>query len=73
VSYFPFQNIDDALFHDSKNEEALEEPLDALGPSCYNKYDDVVDKNDEFIDVGKLKWDVISDDEDPIYNIEGHF
>jgi len=30
VSHFPFQNFDDALFHVLKNEEVLEEPLDAL-------------------------------------------
>jgi hypothetical protein len=73
VSYFPFQVFDDALFHDSENEEVLEEPLDALDPSCYNKDDDVVDNIDEFIHVGRCKWDVIGHDEDPIYDIEGHF
>jgi hypothetical protein len=29
VSYFPFQDLDDALFYDLENEEVLEEPLDA--------------------------------------------
>jgi hypothetical protein len=33
----------------------------------------VVDNIDEFIHVGRRKWDVIGHDEDPIYDIEGHF
>jgi ABC-type transporter Mla maintaining outer membrane lipid asymmetry ATPase subunit MlaF len=51
----------------------LEEPLDALDPSCYDKGDDVIDNIDEFIHVGRHKWDVIGHDGDPIYDIEGHF
>jgi hypothetical protein len=47
--------------------------LDALDPSCYNKSDDVIENIDEFIHVGRHKWDVICLGEDPIYNIEGHF
>jgi hypothetical protein len=53
--------------------EVLEEPLDALSPSCYDKSNDMVNNIDEFIHVGKRKWDVIGYDGDPIYNIEGHF
>jgi hypothetical protein len=49
VSYTHFQNFDDALFYDSKNEEVIEEPLDALDPSCFNKGDDVIKNIDEFI------------------------
>jgi len=48
----------------------LEEPLDALGLACYNKSDDVVDNNDDFIPVGRRNWDVIGHDEHPIYDIE---
>jgi hypothetical protein len=33
----------------------------------------MVDNIDEFIHVGKRKWDVIGYDGDPIYDIEGHF
>jgi hypothetical protein len=51
----------------------LEEPMDVLIPSCYDKGDDFVDNIDEFIHVGKSKWDVIGYDGDPIYNIEDHF
>jgi hypothetical protein len=73
VSYFPFQNFDDALFYDLEREEVLEEPLDALNPSCYDKGNYIVDNIDEFIHVGRHKWDVIGSNEDPIYDIEGHF
>ena len=45
VSYFPFQDFDDALFYDLESEEVLEEPLDALNPSCYDKGSDMVDKS----------------------------
>jgi hypothetical protein len=53
----------------------LEEPLDVLDPSCYNKGNDVIENIDEFIHVGRHKWDVICFglDGDPIYDIEGHF
>ena len=47
--------------------------MDALGPSCYNKYDNVVDNIDDFIHVVRRKWDVIGHDGDHIYDIEGHF
>jgi hypothetical protein len=73
VSYFPFQDFEDALFCDLESEERLEEPLDVLIPSCYDKGNDMVDNIDEFIHVGKRKWDVIGYDGDPIYDIEGHF
>jgi len=72
ISYFPFQGFDDALFYDLESEEVLEEPLDALNPSCYDKGSDMVDNIDEFIHVGRRKWDVIGFDEDPIYDMEGY-
>jgi hypothetical protein len=73
ISYFPFQDFDDALFYDLESEEVLEDPLDVLSSSCYDKGDDFVDNIDEFIHVGKRKWDVIGCDGDPIYDIEGDF
>jgi hypothetical protein len=73
VSYLPFQNFDDSLFYDLESEEVLDEPLDALNPSCYDKDSDIVDNIDEFIHVGRRKWDLIGSDKDPIYDIEGHF
>jgi hypothetical protein len=42
--------------------------LDALN----EKGSDMVDNIDEFIHVGRCKWDVIGSDEDPIYDIEGY-
>jgi hypothetical protein len=66
VSHFPFQDFDDALFYDSESEEVLEKPFDVLDPSCY-------DNIDEFIHVGRRKWDVIGLDGGPIYDIQGHF
>jgi hypothetical protein len=75
VSYTPFQIFDIASFHDSRNQEVLEEPLDALHPSCYNRGDDVIENIDEFIHIERHKWNVICDipNGDPIYDIEGHF
>jgi hypothetical protein len=72
ISYFPFQYFHNALFYDLESEEVLEETLDALNPSCYDKHNDMVDNIDEFIHVGRRKWDVIHSDEDPIYDIEGY-
>jgi hypothetical protein len=73
VSYFPFQDFDDALFYDLESEEVLEDPLDALSPSCYDKGSDIVDNIDEFINVGRCKWDVMGSNVDTIYDMEGHF
>jgi hypothetical protein len=72
VSHFPSQDFDDALFYDSESEE-IEETLDVLGPSCYDKGNDVIYNIDKFIHVGRRKWDVIGRNGDPIYDIEGHF
>jgi hypothetical protein len=69
VSYFPFQIFNDSLSYDVESKEVL----DVLTPSCYDENDDFVDNIDEFIHVGKRKWDVIGYDGDPIYDIEGHF
>jgi hypothetical protein len=72
VSYFLFQDFDDALFYDLESKKVSEEPLDVLSPSCYDKGDYYVDNIDEFIHVRKRKWDVIGYDGDPIYNLEVH-
>jgi hypothetical protein len=61
------------LFYDLESEEVLEEPFDALNPSCYDKGSTIVDNIDEFIHVGRHKWDVIGSNKDPIYDMEGHF
>jgi hypothetical protein len=69
VSYFPFQIFNDSLSYDVKSEEVL----DFLNPSCYDENDGFVDNINEFIHVGKRKWDVIGYNGDPIYDSEGHF
>jgi hypothetical protein len=73
VNYLPLQDSDDVLFYDLESEEMLEDPLDALKPSCNDKGNDIVDNIDEFIHVGRCKCDVIGYDGDPIYDLEGHF
>jgi hypothetical protein len=66
MSYFPFQNFDDSLLYDLEREEELDEPLNALNPSCYDTNSDMVNNIDEFIHVGRHKWDVVGYDMDPI-------
>jgi hypothetical protein len=73
ISYTHFEDFDDAPFYDSKSEQVLEEPLDALDPSCYNESNDVIENIDKFIHIGRRKWDVIYHDRDLFYDIEGHF
>jgi hypothetical protein len=55
VSYLPFQYFKDALFCDLESKEWLEDPLDVLSPSCYDKVNDMVDNIDDFIHIGKHK------------------
>jgi hypothetical protein len=70
VSHFPFHVFNDALFYDFESEE-MQEPLDALVPSCYNESGEL--NIDEFMHVGRHKWDVVCYDGDPICDIEGNF
>jgi hypothetical protein len=42
-----------------------------LNPPCYNTDTKIVDI-DEFIHVGRRKWDIVGFDVDPIYDIESH-
>jgi hypothetical protein len=72
ISYPPPQNFDDALLYDEGNEEEINESLNVSSLACYDTDSDIVDNIDEFIHVGKRKWDVIGYDGDPIYDIEGH-
>jgi hypothetical protein len=73
ISCFHFQDFENALFCDLESEEVLEDPLDVLIPLCYDKGNNMADNIDEFIHVGKRKWDVIGYDGDHVYDIEGHF
>jgi hypothetical protein len=71
VSYPPPLNVDDALPCDEKEEE--DEFLNFTNPTCYDTDSDTVDNIDEFIHVGRRRWDVVGYDLDPIYDIEGRF
>jgi hypothetical protein len=71
VSYPPILNFDDALPCDEKEEE--DEFLSLTNPACYDTDSDTVDNIDEFIHVGRRRWDIVGYDLDPIYDIEGHF
>jgi hypothetical protein len=42
-------------------------------PACYDTDSDIVDNIDEFIHVGRRRWDIVGYDMDPIYDIESHF
>jgi hypothetical protein len=53
------------------SEEEMDEPLNVLNPSCYDRDSDIVDI-DEFIHVGRHNWDVIGSNKDPIYDTEVH-
>ena len=46
--------------------------MDVLTPPCYDTNTDIADF-DEFIHVGRRRWDVVGSDLDPIYDIEGRF
>jgi hypothetical protein len=54
------------------NEEEIDGPLNASNHACYDTDSDIVDI-DEFIHVGRRKWDVVGFDMDPIYDIANHF
>jgi hypothetical protein len=69
VSYPPPQNFDNFLPHDL--EEEMDEHMSVFNPLCYDTDTDIVDI-DEFIHVGRRKWDVIGFGMDPIYDIENH-
>jgi hypothetical protein len=69
VSYFPFQIFNDSLSYDVESEEVS----DVLTPSCYDEDNGFVENFDEFIHVGKRRWDMIGYDADPMYDIDGPF
>jgi hypothetical protein len=66
VSYLPLIKFDDALPCNEKEEED-----ESSNPACYDIDIDIADL-DEFIHVGRRRWDVIGYDLDPIYDIESH-
>ena len=69
VSYPPPQNFDNFLPRDL--EEEIDEHMSVFNPPCYDTDTDIADI-DEFIHIGRRKWDVIGFGMDPIYDIENH-
>jgi hypothetical protein len=63
----PFQVLDGSLPYDVQSEKVL----DALTSPCYDTHTDIADF-DEFIHVGRRRWDTFGYDTDPIYDIESH-
>jgi hypothetical protein len=49
----------------------MDEHMSVFNPPCYDIDTDIVDI-DEFIHIGRRKWDVIGFGMDPIYDIENH-
>jgi hypothetical protein len=68
VSYPPLINFDDALPCDEKEEDEFS---NLANPACYDTDTDIADF-DEFIHVGRRRWDAFGYDTDPIYDTESH-
>jgi hypothetical protein len=67
VNYSPFQVFSGSLPYDTDSTGVL----DVLTPPCYDTDTDIADF-DEFIHVGRRRWDAVSYDVDPIYDIRSH-
>jgi hypothetical protein len=67
VNCSPFQVFSGSFPYDTESEEVL----DVLTPPCYDIDTDIADF-DEFIHVGRRRWDAFSYDTNPIYAIKGH-
>jgi hypothetical protein len=63
----PSQVLNGYLPYDTKSEKVL----DVLTPPCYDTDTDIADF-DEFIHVGRRRWDVVGYDTDPIYDTKDH-
>jgi hypothetical protein len=63
----PFQVLNSPLPYDTKSEKVL----DVLTPPCYDTDTDIADF-DEFIHVGRRRWDTVGYDTDPIYDTKDH-
>jgi hypothetical protein len=73
VSYPPPLAFDKALPYDEENEEEENEFSNVSNPACYDTDSDIVDNIDEFIHVGRRRWDIVGYDLDPIYDTQSHF
>jgi hypothetical protein len=63
----PFQFFSGSLPYDTQSREVL----DVLTPPCYDTDTDIADF-DEFIHVGRRRWDIVGHDLDPIYDTKSH-
>jgi hypothetical protein len=70
MSYPPILSFDNALPCDEEEEE--DEFSSLTNPTCYDTDSDIVDNIDEFIRVGRRRWDIVGYDTDPIYEIKDH-
>jgi hypothetical protein len=73
ISYPPPQDFCDALLSDEGDKEEINGSSNLSNHACYDTDSDIVDNNDEFIHVGRHRWDIVGYDMDPIYDIEIHF
>jgi hypothetical protein len=69
VSYLPLLVFNDALPCDEKEEE--DEFSNLANPACYDTDTDI-DDFDEFIHVGRRRWDIVCYDTDPMYDTKDH-
>jgi hypothetical protein len=69
VSYLPLLVFNDGLPCDEKEEE--DEFPNLANPACYDTDTDIADF-DEFIHVGRRRWDIVGYDIDPIYDTKDH-
>jgi hypothetical protein len=68
VSYPPILKFDDALPYDEEEDDFL----DFSNPTCYDTDSDIIDNIDEFIHVGRHRWDIVGYDVDPVYDMKDH-
>ena len=70
LSYPPTLVSDDTLPCEEKEEDEF---LSLTHPTCYDTDSDTIDNIEQFILVGKRRWDKVGYNLDPIYDTESHF
>jgi hypothetical protein len=70
VSYPPLLVFGDALPCDEEEEDEFS---NVSNPACYDTDSDTVDNIDEFIHVGRRRWDIVGYELDHVYDTENHF
>jgi hypothetical protein len=71
ISYPPILISDKDLHGDKEDEE--DEFSNDSNPACYDTDSDTIDNIDEFIHVGRCRWDIVGYELDPIYDTENRF